>query len=134
MKKFEADKFGKLTMAMPGLKERAKTLLELIDNSAFLTDERPLSFDTKAEKLLTEDARAMLAGLADKLTDLTDWSHDAIEGAVRDFAAAQDLKLGKVAQPLRAAITGRAVSPPIFDVIHVLGREEAMLRLRDAAP
>lgn len=132
MEKFARDDYSKLTMAMPGLKERAKTLLELIDNSAFLTVERPLSFDTKAKKLLSDDARIMLAGLGDKLDELSTWTHEAIETAVRDYAATKDLKLGKVAQPLRAALTGRAVSPPIFEVMQVLGRDEAMLRLRDA--
>ena len=129
--KLEADGFKKITMAMAGLKERAKTLLELIDNSAYLSAERPLTLDAKAGKLLDREARAMLARLAGKLDDLDGWQKESIEAGLRDFAAASDLKLGKVAQPLRAALTGRTVSPPIFDVMHVLGRQETMLRLRD---
>lgn len=130
--KLEADNCARLTQAMPGLKERAKTLLELIDNAAFITAERPLEFDAKAAKLLTDDARAILGRLADKLDALADWTEGKPEAAIRDFADQNELKLGKVAQPLRAALTGRTVSPPIFDVMEVLGRDETMLRLREA--
>ncbi len=126
-----ADNWARLTAAMPGLKERAKTLLELIDNAAFITVTRPLNFDEKARKQLGDDARQMIGELATAFDAVKEWDAETLESAVRDFATARDLKLGKIAQPLRAALTGRAVSPPIFDVMAVLGREETMLRLRD---
>ncbi len=130
---------GKLTTAtreafrsaLPGLKERAKTLNDLIDGAAFLVAERPLTPDEKAAKLLDADARQMLAGLHEVLSALPDWSVEATEQAVRDFAEARDLKLGKVAQPLRAALTGRTTSPGIFDVLGVLGRAESLARIHD---
>jgi len=128
----EADNWARLTAAMPGLKERAKTLLELMDNAAFLTATRPLELDAKAGKLLDDGARQMLGNLCAAFENVSDWSSEALETAVRDFAGENDLKLGKVAQPLRAALTGRTVSPPIFDVMAVLGRTETLLRLRDA--
>ncbi|MEO1399185.1 MAG: glutamate--tRNA ligase, partial [Pseudomonadota bacterium] len=119
--------------SMPGLKERAKTLVELINSARYLFAERPLALDKKANKLVDDDAKAMLGKLISKLSELDGWTADAIEQAVRDFAEAEDLKLGKVAQPLRAAITGTGVSPPIFDVIEVLGRDEALARVGDQA-
>ncbi|XSG82446.1 MAG: glutamate--tRNA ligase [Methyloligella sp. ZOD6] len=120
-----------LTQAMPGLKERAKTLIELIENAAFLFASRPLALDEKAAKLLDETGRETLAALRPKLEALADWSPETLEACVRDFADATDRKLGKVAQPLRAALTGRSTSPGIFDVLMVLGRDEALGRIGD---
>ena len=128
---YEADDWQRLRAAMPGLKARAKTLIELLDNAAFLTATRPLEFEAKAQKLLDDRARQMIGKLAAAFDALDDWTTESLEAAVRAFATGQELKLGKVAQPLRAALTGRTVSPPIFDVMAVLGREETMLRLRD---
>lgn len=123
-----------LITAMPGLKERAKTLLELIDSMAFILDERPFTPDEKAAKLLDkDDARAMLSRLADALAADADWNLESIEAVIRAFAEAEELKLGKVAQPLRAALTGRTTSPGIFDVLAVLGQEESLARIRDQA-
>ena len=113
---------SKLLAAMPGLKERAKTLVELIDSAYYLYAQRPLDLDAKAASLLAE-GRSRLAGLAEKLADLPDWSQAAIEDVVRAHAEAQGAKLGQVAQPLRAALTGRATSPGLFDVMAVLGQE-----------
>ncbi|MEO1280647.1 MAG: glutamate--tRNA ligase [Pseudomonadota bacterium] len=127
------EKAAQLEASMPGLKERAKTLVELINSARYLFAERPLALDKKANKLVDDDAKAMLGKLISKLSELDGWTADAIEQAVRDFAEAEDLKLGKVAQPLRAAITGTGVSPPIFDVIEVLGRDEALARVGDQA-
>ncbi|MCK2055766.1 glutamate--tRNA ligase [Methylobacterium sp. 37f] len=121
----------KLLVAMPGLKERAKTLVELLDSAYYLTAARPLVPDEKAKGLLGDEARARLAALVPALEALPDWSAAATEGAVRLFAETESLKLGQIAQPLRAALTGRATSPPVFDVMAVLGREECLGRLRD---
>ena len=124
---------AKLRAALPGLKDRAKNLSELIDSANYLFAKRPLPMDEKAAGLLTDDARAMLGDLADHLADLERFEAEPLEAAVKAFAEGRDLKLGKVAQPMRAALTGRAVSPGIFDVLAVLGREESLGRLRDAA-
>src|SRR3569833_1038 len=122
---------AQLLMAMPSLKERAKTLLELIDGAAFIFAERPLSMDVKAAALLTPDARALVGRLHQALEEVRDWSGPATEAALRAFADANNLKLGTVAQPLRAAPTGRTTSPGIFEVLAVLGRDEALGRLKD---
>ncbi|HZS64972.1 MAG TPA: glutamate--tRNA ligase [Xanthobacteraceae bacterium] len=123
----------RLLVAMPSLKERAKTLIELIDNAGFLLAPRPLRLDEKAQALITPEARQLLAGLAAKLDALEPWSAEAAEQAVRAFAESRGLKLGAVAQPLRAALTGRATSPGIFDVLMALGKSESLARLRDQA-
>jgi glutamyl-tRNA synthetase len=129
-------RFGKvgwdrLAAALPSLKERAKTLQELIDGAAYLIAERPLPLDDKAAKLLDPEARGLLGKLLPRLQAVGDWATPAIEAAVRAFVDETGAKLGKVAQPLRAALTGKAVSPPVFDVMAVLGRDEALARIRD---
>ena len=131
--KFEKVGWDRLAAALPTLKERAKTLLDLIEGAAYLTAQRPIALDDKAAKLLDAEARATLAKALPQLEATTDWKGPALEAAVRAFAEAAGQKLGKVAQPLRAALTGRAVSPPVFDVMAVLGREEALARIRDQA-
>lgn len=123
----------KLIALMPGLKERAKTLVELGQGAAFLLAQRPLSFDDKALQLLNSEARALLARLVSRLEAHNDWALAEIEATIRSFAEEENLKLGKVAQPLRAAVTGSTVSPPIFDVLATLGREEALGRIKDQA-
>jgi glutamyl-tRNA synthetase len=125
---------AQLLAAMPGLKERAKTLTELIDSAAYLFAERPLDFDEKAANILTDEARAVLGKILPQMEAVTEWNADAIDAVVRAFADAEGLKLGKVAQPLRAALTGRSTSPGVFDVLAVLGREESLSRIRDCAP
>jgi len=117
--------------AMNGLKERAKSVISLAESSQFLIAERPLAMDNKASKLLTADAIQILQRLADRLDTLTEWKKEQIEEAVRISAEAEDLKLGKIAQPLRAALTGTTVSPGIFDVLEVLGKENSLGRIRD---
>jgi glutamyl-tRNA synthetase len=124
---------AQLLAAMPGLKERAKTLVELADGALFLFAERPIAPDEKAAALLDDGARTMLRDLAEKLAELSDWSAQSTEMAVKAFAENAGVKLGKVAQPLRAALTGRTTSPGIFDVLAVLGRDESLARLRDQA-
>lgn len=117
---------------MSGLKERAKNINELAENALFYALPRPLTYNEKASKLLNDDARAHLSGLRDGLAQQDDWSEDQLQTVAKEFAEANDLKLGKVAQPLRAALTGTNVSPSIFEVMAVLGREESLARLDDA--
>ena len=124
---------AQLRAALPGLKERSKTLVELLDGAGFLVAERPIALDEKAAALLDQDARAMLVDLVDDLSSLSEWTAEKTEAVVRTFAERTGRKLGKVAQPLRAALTGRTTSPGIFDVLEVLGREESLDRIRDQA-
>jgi glutamyl-tRNA synthetase len=124
---------AKLTAAMPGLKERAKTLVELFEASRYVWTDRPLALAEQAKALLTPEAKATLAALLPDLEAIPDWSAPAVEAVVRSFAERTGVKLGAVAQPLRAALTGKTTSPPIFDVLAVVGREESLARLRDQA-
>ena len=117
---------------MPAIKERAKTLHDLIDNAWFLIAVRPLNYDEKAAKFLDGDAKARLAGLLPIFEAITVWSATEIEAAIRDFTKSNNYKLGQVAQPLRAAMTGQTVSTPIFKLIGTLPKDEAIGRLRDA--
>jgi glutamyl-tRNA synthetase len=123
----------RLRLALPSLKARAKTLLDLLDGARFLFDRRPLVLEDKAAKALDAGARALLARLLPRLEAAPDWRVAALEDLIRAFSEAEGAKLGAVAQPLRAALTGRAVSPPVFDVMAALGREEALARIRDQA-
>ncbi len=123
----------KIALALPALKERAKTLKDIVDGLGYLLARRPLQPDEKAQKLLDAEGKATLAKLLPVLDGLATWQAVEIEGAVRTFVESTGLKLGKVAQPLRAALTGRAVSPPIFDVMTILGRDEALGRIADQA-
>lgn len=122
---------AKLLTAMPGLKERAKTLIELFEASRFLWASRPLEINAAAKVLLTGEAKAVVAALLPDLEKLIDWTAPGVEAVVRGFAESTGAKLGAVAQPLRAALTGKTTSPPIFDVLAVLGRDESLARLRD---
>ncbi|MGQ0674185.1 MAG: glutamate--tRNA ligase [Hyphomicrobium sp.] len=131
--RFEKAGWSRLAAAIPGLKERAKTLAELIEGALFIVAERPLKPDDKAKALLDADAKTIIAALIPRFTAETEWLAAPLEGIVRAYAEETGAKLGKVAQPLRAALTGRAVSPPVFDVMAVLGRDEALARLRDQA-
>jgi glutamyl-tRNA synthetase len=119
--------------AMPELKERAKTLVELVDAASFLWASRPLALDDKATALLTPEARALVAEILPDLDAVEPWTAEAAEQAVRGYAERKGAKLGSVAQPLRAALTGKTTSPGIFNVLAVLGREESLARLRDQA-
>jgi len=125
---------AKLLAAMPGLKERAKTLVELFDGSRFLWASRPLDINDQAKAFLTEEAKGLIAGLLPELEAVSEWNAATVEAVVRPFAERDGHKLGAVAQPLRAALTGRTTSPPIFDVLAVLGREESLARLKDQLP
>jgi glutamyl-tRNA synthetase len=119
--------------ALPELQPRAKTVLELIDLAQFIYAVRPIVVDAAASEQLTPDNRANIGAFVEVLRSLNDWTVEAIDAAARAFAEAKGLKLGKVAQPLRAALTGRTVSPGIFEVMVLIGREESLARLSDQA-
>jgi glutamyl-tRNA synthetase len=128
--KIDDDMRAKLVTAMPGLKERAKTLVELVEGARFLYAARPLDMDAKALEILRK-GREHLPALVALLEKVEPWTAAGAEAAVRAYAEETGAKLGQVAQPLRAALTGRGTSPGIFDVLAVLGRDESLGRLRD---
>jgi glutamyl-tRNA synthetase len=125
---------AQLLQAMPSLKERAKTLIELIDSAYYIFADRPLEIDAKAAALLTPENRLLIGRLRVALWEVKNWTAVETETAMRAFADQNGLKFGAVAQPLRAALTGRATSPGIFDVLAVLGRDESLGRLDDQGP
>ncbi|MES2600062.1 MAG: glutamate--tRNA ligase [Pseudomonadota bacterium] len=122
---------AQLLAAMPGLKERAKTIVELIDSANFIFADRPLELEPKAAAVLTPDTRQLIGELRSALETVSPWAADTAEAAMRTFAEAKNLKLGAIAQPLRVALTGRTTSPGIFDVLAVLGRQTCLDRLQD---
>ena len=124
-------KRGQLRKAMTGLKERAKTLVELKTGAVFLFAVRPLAMDEKAKQIIADGGTAALQELKPILEACGEWTASVLEAAVKTHAEKTGIKLGKLAQPLRAALTGTSTSPPIFDVLDVLGREEAMARIND---
>ncbi len=123
--------YARLRAAMPELKLRAKTLVDLAENARFYVERRPIPIDAKAADLLTPEARKRLAELVPALHEGL-WEPTRLEAAVRARAEQDGVKLGAIAQPLRAALTGSTTSPPIFEVMAVLGREESLGRLADA--
>ncbi|WP_106744443.1 glutamate--tRNA ligase [Yoonia maritima] len=122
----------RLLRAMYCLKERAKTLPELIEKAHFSLAPRPLDLDEKAQAQLNDVSRGILSELTPQLQNAS-WTRDTLEGIVTSIAEAHDTKLGKLAGPLRAALAGRAVSPSVFDMMLVLGQEETIARLQDAS-
>lgn len=128
----EADT-GRIRAAMPSLKARAKTLIELAEMGQFLVAARPLEFDAAAAKSLADPAaRRLLLKARAELGKLDAWTGTEAEALARALAEAEGVKLAALAQPLRAALTGRAVSPPVFDVMALLGRAESLERIDDA--
>jgi len=125
--------WAKLAKALPTLKGRAKTLKELVDGAGYVIAARPLKIDAKAAKVLDGEGRARVAELLGQFAAAPDWEASVLEAMVRSYAERSGQKLGAVAQPLRAALTGSTVSPPVFDVMAVLGREETLARLGDQA-
>jgi glutamyl-tRNA synthetase len=123
---------ARIRVLMPGLKERARTLVDLADAAAFLARPVPLPFDAKASSLLTPDARTLLHGLADELRSLEPFTAAEIDAALRRFAEREGRKLGQVAQPLRAAVTGSTMSPGIDVTLAALGRDETLARIEAA--
>ena len=125
------DEKSRLFAGLPGLKPRSKTILDLVDNALFYVKSRPLKMDPKAAKILAPEARALMATLHEKLEKLSTWDEPSIEQALRDMVEENDLKLGQLAQPLRAALCGSTVSPGIFEVAAALGQNETLGRLDD---
>ncbi|MFL6724008.1 MAG: glutamate--tRNA ligase [Sphingomicrobium sp.] len=123
-----------LIRAMPELKARAHNLNELAEGAEFLFADRPLKPDDKASALLNDEARSHLALAHAALAAAPKWEHDALDAAVREVAESNSLKLGKLAQPLRAALTGKTTSPGIFDVLVLLGKDESLARIADQMP
>jgi glutamyl-tRNA synthetase len=126
-----ADQRDLLVRAMPELKARAHDLNQLAEGARFLFDKRPLEMDPAADALLTPESRALLKSAHGALSNLANWEHDNLEQAIRDVAEREDVKLGKLAQPLRVALTGRTTSPGIFDVLVLLGQGESLKRIED---
>jgi glutamyl-tRNA synthetase len=126
-----ADEKALLLRAMPDLKARAHTLIELADGARFLFAKRPLDIDEAASALLTAEAREMLHRTHEQLAAIAEWDAASVEAAIREVAEGTGVKLGKLAQPLRAALTGRTTSPGIFDVLVLLGRNESLARIAD---
>jgi len=124
---------AKLTEAMPELQPRAQDLDELARGAAFLFAQRPLVLDAKAEALLTPEARTLLGAIEARIAVQKDWTTQGLEATLKAEAEQRGLGLGKLAQPLRAALTGQTTSPGIFDVLTLLGRDEALARIRDQA-
>ncbi|MEQ8321584.1 MAG: glutamate--tRNA ligase [Rhodospirillales bacterium] len=122
---------ARVKMGMDGLKERAKNIKELSESAIFYAISRPLQPDEKASQILTDEAKQTLSALRADVAEIEEWTEENVQAAAKAYADANELKLGKVAQPLRAALTGTTVSPGIFEVMAVLGREETLARLDD---
>lgn len=119
-----------LVAGMPGLKERAKTLLELAASAAFYVRALPFTYDDKALKLINKgNAKELLEKFVAGLETVSDWTQENLEVAAKSLAEAEEVGLGKIAQPIRVALTGSTVSPSVFEVMAVLGREETIKRL-----
>ena len=121
-----------LLRAMPALKQSAKTYPQLIEKAEFVLASRPLSPDEKALKSLDTVSRGILAELTPQMRNAS-WTREALEAIVADVAQAHGVGMGKLAAPLRAALAGRSVTPSVFDMMLVLGREETLARITDQA-
>ncbi|MEO1709405.1 MAG: glutamate--tRNA ligase [Pseudomonadota bacterium] len=128
---FAAVGWDKFDAVVSTLKERSKTLVELIDGAGFLTAKRPLEIQPKAQKQLGDEGKAHLSALKHKFEAMETWTLETVEATVRGYCEEAGVGLGKAAQPLRAALSGSNVSPPIFHLIWVLGRDEAVARIAD---
>ncbi|SOH93608.1 glutamyl-tRNA synthetase [Monaibacterium marinum] len=124
------DTRAKLTVAMPALKDRAKKIPDLLEMGHYLLTARPIEMDEKAAAQINDVSRGMLERLTVRLRN-ANWSHNDLEAAIKAFAGEEELKLGKVMQPMRSVLTGRSTSPSIFDVLVHLGREESLARIDD---
>ena len=122
-----------LTKAMPLIKQKAKTLDELANSSRFLFSKRPLTPDGKAQKILDDNAKKILANLLPHLQKIATWEHDQISAKVYEFCEQSDIKLGRIAQPIRCAIAGTPAAPGVFEIMELLGREETLARIGDQA-
>jgi glutamyl-tRNA synthetase len=122
-----------LKTAIPGLRERARTLVDAANDLDFYFREPPEPDEKAVSKFLTPESKPRLAALATLFEAQGDWTPEPLEAAFRAWVEGQGLQLKDVAQPLRVAVTGRSASPPIFDVLAVLGRERSLARLKRAA-
>jgi glutamyl-tRNA synthetase len=123
---------AKVKAALPALRDRSKRLPDLLAKARFVLDSRPIAPDEKAAGILDSVSRGILAQLTFALQD-DSWSRESLEGTVKTFADAQELKLGAIAQPLKAALAGTIAAPSVFDMMVLLGKEETLARLRDLA-
>lgn len=121
-----------MSQGMASLKERAKTFPELIDKAHYITVSRPITPDDKAAKSLDDVSRRILSELTPQL-QTGSWTRESLEALMAGFAEAQGTKFGKLAGPLRAALAGRSVTPSVYDMMLVLGRDESIARIEDAA-
>ncbi|WP_299372024.1 glutamate--tRNA ligase [uncultured Kiloniella sp.] len=126
-----ADQKAVLVKGMSGLKERAKTIIDLAESAGFYVKSRPLQLNDKAKKLLSVEGKENLSNLLPILQNLPTWEEEPLEATVKGFAEEAELKLGKIAQPLRAALSGSNVSPGIFEVMEILGKDESLNRITD---
>lgn len=126
------DARSRLELGMTGLKERAKNINELVDNAMFYALSRPILINEKAQGILDKSALQHISGYKEVAASNEDWSEDTLQALAKSYADTHELKLGKLAQPLRAALTGSNVSPSVFEIMAVLGREESLARLDDA--
>ncbi|EJF85574.1 glutamate--tRNA ligase [Candidatus Bartonella washoeensis] len=131
IKRLDQQRRDQFLAAIPHLKERSKTLCELIDNASFIFRQRPLLLDEKAQSILAQNGQTFLESIYLILKACPNWDAKTLDETLRYYAQTQDLKLGAVAQPLRAALTGRATSPGVFDVLVLLGRDESLNRIND---
>lgn len=120
-----------LVKAMNGLKQRAKTIAELAENAAFYIAKRPIQLDEKAKAIIDKGGREIIVEILPELEEHTAWNHDSLQQLCKDYGEKVGQKLGNIAQPLRAAISGKTVSPSIFEVMDLLGKEEIIGRLKD---
>lgn len=118
-----------LMKAMNGLKQRAKTIVELAENAAFYVAKRPIMLDGKALTIIENGGREIIAGILPELRNCTDWTHDNLQKICNNYGEKIGQKLGNIAQPLRCAICGKATSPSMFEVMEILGKEEIIGRL-----
>ncbi|MCZ2204181.1 glutamate--tRNA ligase [Bartonella sp. A05] len=130
-KKLNEQHRAQFLAAIPSLKERSKTLIELIDGAKFIFAQRPLSFDDKAKTFLDERGKAILKGVYFALKACPNWDAKTLDETLRNYTQTQELKFGSVAQPLRVALTGQTTSPGVFDVLTLLGRDESLNRIHD---
>ncbi|OPB29399.1 glutamate--tRNA ligase [Bartonella sp. WD12.1] len=131
MKKLDEQKCAQFLTAIPNLKQRSKTLLELINGASFIFTQRPLPLDEKAKTLLNGNGRTILKGVYLALKTCSNWNPETLDEILRNYAQTQQLKFGDIAQPLRAALTGYTSSPGVFDVLALLGRDESLNRIND---
>ena len=120
-----------LLKAMNGLKQRAKTIVELAENAAFYVAQRPIKLDEKAKAIIEKGGREIIAGILPELEKCSDWNHDSLQQLCKDYGEKIGQKLGNIAQPLRSAICGKTTSPSMFEVMEILGKKETTLRLKD---